>query len=160
MSTGFQRTAHLSYSSSDCACVPRKQNISQTSTWKPWLKNTCSESVWRTDCRVCRWPSLHGLLIFLISVVAFLSSPALTQPFMLAAEWMISCKGFMSISSKRWLRESLTQSDSNCNHINYESNKLCLCDRTAAVITDYLLAWFCKNTDIWWKEDKGISWGN
>jgi len=46
----------------------------------------------------------------------------------------------MSVSSKKWLRENLTQPDSDCDLRTDESNKLCFCDRTAAVIMDYILA--------------------
>lgn len=96
-----------------------------------------------------QWNSIH-----------FLSLPTSTQPFMLAAGWLISCEDFMSVSSKKWLRENLTQPDSDCDLRTDESNKLCFCDRTAAVIMDYILAWYYKNCDIWWKQDKGILWGN
>lgn len=66
---------------------PSKQSISQTSTWRPWLKTTCSEALGKTDCTACRWPPERSLLMFLIAGVTEIKfaplPPTHTQPFVL-----------------------------------------------------------------------------
>ena len=141
---------------------PSKQSIAQTSTWRPWLKNTCSESVGRTDCTACRWPSQHGLLIFLISVVTEIKFVSLTPPHQpnplrwLRSSWLHERILWVCPQRGGWGRV--------CHDLTMTTTieKMSLTNPAfvtgqAVVITDYLLAWHCNNSDIWWKEDKDIS---
>lgn len=126
---------------------PSKQSISQTSTWRPWLKTTCSEAPGKTDCTACRWPSQRGLLMFLIAGVTeirFASLPPTHRPSPLL--WLASWKEFMSVPSKSLTAMTEVMSLTNPAFVTGQ----------AFLITDYLSAWYCKNSDIWWKEDKGI----
>lgn len=126
---------------------PSKQSISQTSTWRPWLKTTCSGALGKTDCAECRWPPQHSLLIFLIAGVTEMefcspSSHTHTQPFVLVGlvEGVYECAP--KEPDTAWLQ---WQKD--------ESNKPYLCVRTG--LSHHWLP-FWKNSDIWWKEGKSI----
>lgn len=114
------------------------------------------------DCTACRWPPQHELLILLISVVTeikFVSLPPSYQP----NPWCWRHSGWFHGRSL-WVCPQRGCWGTVCHDLTGTATieiisltNPAFVTGQAVVITDYLLAWYCKNSDIWWKEDKGIS---